>query len=104
MLSPTLQVRDYEVQDSFPYSIVLPSLNHEFVLFPKGNPFPKEKMMCYTRSSRFSFKVTYSNETDFPAGILQKSNVEIEFGVFLNEHGTIEIGYARTTHDELLEA
>ncbi|KAF5804125.1 putative Heat shock protein 70 family [Helianthus annuus] len=109
MLSPTLQVREYKVQDSFPYSIVVPLPNHEFVLFPKGSPFPNGHMLVHTGNTQFSIQVTYSNETVFPTGISSlvgrfkigrsgrsgAENVDVEFGVLLNEHGIIEIGCAR---------
>ncbi|MFS7934040.1 putative Heat shock protein 70 family [Helianthus anomalus] len=137
MLSPTLQVREYKVQDSFPYSIVVPLPNHELVLFPKGSPFPVERRLVHTGNTQIFLPVAYSNEKDFPAGISPivghfeigrsgrsgAENVDVKFGVLLNDHGIIEIGCARmmfcgrmfnlpfsenlyvtTTRDELHEA
>ncbi|KAL8235511.1 hypothetical protein R6Q59_016592 [Mikania micrantha] len=60
---------DLHVQESFPYSVLLPSPDHEFVLFPKGRPFPTENMVGHTGNIPFSFHVTYKNEATFPAGI-----------------------------------
>ncbi|MFS8015428.1 putative Heat shock protein 70 family [Helianthus anomalus] len=41
MLSPTLVVRDYKIDYSFPYSIVIPTPKREVMVFPKGSPFSK---------------------------------------------------------------
>ncbi|KAI3800293.1 hypothetical protein L1987_28380 [Smallanthus sonchifolius] len=100
MLSPTLQVGDYKVQDLYPYSIVLPSPNSENVFFQKGGTFPK---------------IGRSEHSD-------AENGEVEFRLLLNDDGIVKIGSARilkynanshllnenlfvtTTHDELHEA
>ncbi|KAK9064181.1 hypothetical protein SSX86_015561 [Deinandra increscens subsp. villosa] len=78
MLSPTLLVHDYKIEDSFPYSIVIPSPQGEYMLFPKGSPFPNEKMLTHQGNTRFYLQVTYTNKRDFPAGI---SNIVGRFGV-----------------------
>ncbi|KAI3741044.1 hypothetical protein L1987_58711 [Smallanthus sonchifolius] len=109
MLSPTLQVHDYKVEDLFPYSIVLPSPNSENVFFQKGGTFPKVMAVKCTGKTPFSFQLTYSNTTDFPAGISpvvgrfwigrsehsDAETGEVEFRLLLNDHGIVKIGSAR---------
>ncbi|XP_076941250.1 heat shock 70 kDa protein 16-like [Bidens hawaiensis] len=114
MLSPSLQVREYKVQDSFPYTIVLPLSNHDgMVLFPKGSPFPSEQMMVHNGKTLVYFDVEYDKETDFPAGIsstvgrfevgrregADAERVKVEFRVLLNTHGIVEIDFAKMTVD-----
>ncbi|KVH89623.1 heat shock 70 kDa protein 16-like [Cynara cardunculus var. scolymus] len=107
MLSPTLRVRDYEVQDSLPFSIGVRSdegknNTHPDCLFPKGGPFPSTKMLTYHRRNTFYLQVSY--ETDFPArispigyfmiGPLQTSGTElakVKVKVCINIHGIFQI-------------
>ncbi|XP_076923028.1 heat shock 70 kDa protein 16-like [Bidens hawaiensis] len=106
MMSPSLQVREYKVEDSFPYSIVLPLPNcDDVVLFPKGIPFPNEKIVTKTGSNISYFDVKYSNETEFSAGISPvvgsfgfgrsepagAEDVEVECTLMLNSHGIVQI-------------
>nr|GEV07712.1 calcineurin B-like protein 4 [Tanacetum cinerariifolium] len=75
MLSPTLQVRDYEVQDVFPYSIGLPLDEGEneqpryCTFFGKGSSFPGHHHSTFTASIPCEFQVYYTNTTDLPAGL-----------------------------------
>ncbi|GKA71280.1 heat shock 70 kDa protein 16 [Tanacetum coccineum] len=107
MLSPTLQVRDYEGKDLFPYSIAIPldklknQGRQEIMLFPKGSLFPNTYLITRNGTTPFSFQVSYTNMKDLPAGVSplvghfkstsdsEKLNVEIV--VMLNHHGIFEI-------------
>ncbi|KAI3710472.1 hypothetical protein L2E82_40255 [Cichorium intybus] len=111
MLSPTFRVRDYKVQDLFPYSIGLCSddaeneRHPEIMLFPKGSPFPSNDMIHFEGNTALSCQVFYTNKTDFPAGISpnvghfmvspsQNAGAETVKGlvkVQLNIHGIFEI-------------
>ncbi|KAI3680538.1 hypothetical protein L6452_35310 [Arctium lappa] len=115
MLSPTLRVRDYEVQDSLPFSIgvLLDESNnntHPNCLFPKGSPFPSDKMLTYHRSNTFYLKVLC--KMDIPAGIspigyfmigpLQTSGdgkAKVKVKVCINIHGNFQIEYASLLED-----
>ncbi|KAL4585442.1 hypothetical protein LXL04_010063 [Taraxacum kok-saghyz] len=111
MLSPTFRVRDYEVQDSFPYAIgiqtddgkpiTLPNANG--ALFPKGHPFPSFKILSLHRHNTFHLEAIYTNHDDLPLGISptlthfnigpfssgEKAKVKVRF--HLNLHGIVTI-------------
>ncbi|MFS8025668.1 putative Heat shock protein 70 family [Helianthus anomalus] len=109
MLSPTYRVRDYQVQDSFPFAIGLRSDEGEDInlpsgtLFPKGQPFPSVKMISLRRSSTFHLEVVYSNEDDLPLGVSPKvshftigpfsnsENAKVKIKFHLNLHGIVMI-------------
>ncbi|KAK9074264.1 hypothetical protein SSX86_006861 [Deinandra increscens subsp. villosa] len=113
MLSPSLKVRDYKIEDSFPYSIEIPSPKGEFMLFPKGSSFPKVTKMELQCNTPFCLPVTYITERDFPAGISHivgsfeislsepsdAEKVDVEFRVNLNNHGIVEIDSAKIIED-----
>ncbi|KAK9064188.1 hypothetical protein SSX86_015568 [Deinandra increscens subsp. villosa] len=113
MLSPSLIVRDYKIEDSFPYSIEIPSPKGEFMLFPKGSSFPKVTKMELQCNTPFCLPVTYITERDFPAGISHiagsfeislsepsdAEKVDVEFRVKLNNHGIVEIDSAKILED-----
>ncbi|GJV74046.1 heat shock 70 kDa protein 16 [Tanacetum coccineum] len=78
MLSPTLQVRDYEVLDLFPYSILL-TINQgenephkEITSFEKGMLFPSIHTHKYHGRTFSGLKVFYTNTADLPAGLSPK--------------------------------
>ncbi|KAI7755800.1 hypothetical protein M8C21_014924, partial [Ambrosia artemisiifolia] len=113
MLSPTLKVRDYKIKESFPYSIVIPSPQGEFMVFPKGNPFPNQMMITYDGNTSHRFQLVYIKERDFPAGISHiagcfeigisepsdAEDVKVQFRVKLNEHGIVVIDSATILED-----
>ncbi|KAL9998923.1 putative Heat shock protein 70 family [Helianthus debilis subsp. tardiflorus] len=114
MLSPTLVVRDYKIDDSFPYSIVIPTPKKEVMVFPKGSPFPNEQMMKRNGYTSFDIQLAYIKERDFPAGISHmvgrfeigssepsdEETAKVEFRVKLNEHGIVEIDSATILEDK----
>ncbi|KAK9064190.1 hypothetical protein SSX86_015570 [Deinandra increscens subsp. villosa] len=116
MLSPPHLFRDYkflQIEDSFPYSIVISCPQGEGMLFPKGVSFPNEKMEKHSGNTFLFLQVAYIKERDFPAGISHiaghfkigldepsdAKKVEIELTVKLNDHGILEIHSAKLLED-----
>ncbi|XP_052181221.1 heat shock 70 kDa protein 16 isoform X2 [Diospyros lotus] len=119
MLSPTFRVREYEVQDSFPFSIGLSS--HEGpiytlsnnVLFPRGHPFPSVKILTLHRSNTFNMEAFYADRNELPPGvspnisnfmigpfqISHPDKVKIKVRVQLNLHGIVAIDSASLIED-----
>ncbi|GJZ92324.1 heat shock 70 kDa protein 16-like protein [Tanacetum coccineum] len=111
ILSPIHKVKDYKIQDIFPYSIGFPiedgtiETNQEITIFPKGSPFSSEKIIKYPGHPPLQIQVFYINKTDFPTGVSPKvghfmilypetsgvEKVKVEFKVKLNQHGIFEI-------------
>ncbi|KAK9064183.1 hypothetical protein SSX86_015563 [Deinandra increscens subsp. villosa] len=114
MLSPSLKVRDYKIEDSFPYSIEIPSPKGEFMLFPKGSSFPKVTKMELQCNIPLCLPVAYINERNFPAGMSHllgsfgigmsepsdAEKVDVELSVKLNNHGIVEIDSAKILEDK----
>ncbi|KAL0442925.1 UNVERIFIED_CONTAM: Heat shock protein 16 [Sesamum latifolium] len=75
MLSPIFRVREYEVQDCFPFSISFASDEGpvcsltDGVLFPKGNAFPSTKMLTLHRNDIFHMEAFYANQKELPSGV-----------------------------------
>ncbi|KAL5775370.1 hypothetical protein ACOSP7_012927 [Xanthoceras sorbifolium] len=75
MLSPVFRVREFEVQDSFPFSIGFSSDKGPIctlsngILFPKGQPFPSVKILCLHRSSNFHMEAFYADQNELPKGV-----------------------------------
>ncbi|PWA94864.1 Heat shock protein 70 family [Artemisia annua] len=109
MLSPTLQVRDYEVHDVFPYSMSL-TIDQgekeplESTLLQKGNHFPSNYNLKYHGRTPLELKVFYTNTADLPAGLSPKvghfsttgpssgaENVPAVLKFQLNKHGIFKI-------------
>ncbi|KAK4347011.1 hypothetical protein RND71_033350 [Anisodus tanguticus] len=78
MLSPIFRVREYEVQDSFPFSIGFASVEGPVctlsngILFPKGHSFPSMKVLTLQRSSSFHLEAFYTNQNELPPGVSDK--------------------------------
>ncbi|KAK4751600.1 hypothetical protein SAY87_005082 [Trapa incisa] len=74
MLSPVFRVREYEVQDSIPFSIgfstngCVISAGPNGVLFPKGQLFPTVKVLTLQMSSSFYLEAFYANSDELPSG------------------------------------
>ncbi|XP_027185574.1 heat shock 70 kDa protein 16 [Coffea eugenioides] len=119
MLSPTFRVREFEVQDSFPFSIGF-SLSDgpicaqsNCVLFPRGHPFPSVKMLTLQKSNTFQMEAFYANEnellpctstkiSDFLIGPYQVSHSEkakVKVRVHLNIHGIVGVESASLIED-----
>ncbi|KAJ0966157.1 hypothetical protein J5N97_027295 [Dioscorea zingiberensis] len=120
MLSPVFRVRNYEVQDCFPYSIGFASDQGPIstlssnVLFRKGHPFPSVKVLTFLRSSTFHLEAFYADENELPratptkissfmigpfqASHGERSKVKVRFRI--NLHGIITIDSASLIEDE----
>ncbi|XP_042407686.1 heat shock 70 kDa protein 15-like isoform X2 [Zingiber officinale] len=119
ILSPTFKVREFQVRDSFPFSIALSwketatdsrsggtENQHSTAVFPKGNPIPSVKSLTFFRSGTFSVDVVYADAGDsqIPAkistvtiGPFQLSAMErakVKAKVRLNLHGIVSIDSA----------
>ncbi|XP_074577981.1 heat shock 70 kDa protein 15-like [Curcuma longa] len=119
ILSPTFKVREFQVHDSFPFSIALTWKgsatdtqnggieNHQStVVFPKGNPIPSVKALTFFRSGTFSVDVVYADAGDaqipakissYTIGQFQSSTGErakVKVKVRLNLHGIVSVDSA----------
>ena len=71
MLSPAFRVREFQVQDSFPYTVEF-SWDKEGdvstnVVFSKGSHVPCAKMLTFYRSEPFEIEAKYSDDSDIPS-------------------------------------
>ncbi|KAA0054835.1 hypothetical protein IC582_008464 [Cucumis melo] len=121
MLSPVFRVREYEVQDSFPFSIGFSSdagpisLGLNNVLFPKGQHIPSTKILSFQRNSLFHLEAVYSNPDELPPGMSSKigcftigpfqgsnnSNSRVKVRVQLNMNGIITVESATIVEDTI---
>ncbi|KAL1292857.1 hypothetical protein HN51_053422 [Arachis hypogaea] len=126
ILSPTFKVREFQVNESFPFAISLSwkgsgpdaqgnigSDNQQSSLvFPKGNPIPSIKALTFYRPGTFSIDVQYSDvsELQTPAkistytiGPFQTTKTErakVKVRVRLNLHGIVSIDSATLLEEE----
>ncbi|KAI5065278.1 hypothetical protein GOP47_0019973 [Adiantum capillus-veneris] len=132
MLSPTFRVRDFEVQDAFPFSICLAwkgaapeseeggftgEASCSSVVFPKGNPVPSTKMLTFYRAGTFQVDALYADMQDLPPGTPQKINTvtigpfkptkaekaKIKVKIRLNLHGIVSVESATMIEEEEVE-
>ncbi|KAK8931425.1 Heat shock 70 kDa protein 16 [Platanthera zijinensis] len=121
MLSPIFRVRDYEVQDSFPFSIGFSSeegpvstLSNN-ILFRKGQPFPSIKILKFHRSNTFHLEAFYANQTELPAGTSPKiscfkivpfqapqiDKIKFKVKLRLNLHGIVYVESSTLIEDDI---
>ncbi|KAF5730551.1 heat shock 70 kDa protein 16 [Tripterygium wilfordii] len=110
MLSPVFRVREYEVQDSIPFSIGISSddapvcKGPDGILFPRGQPFPSVKILTFQRSGLLHLEVFYGNPNELSSGISQKisrftigpfqshsEKTRTKVKVQLNLHGIVDV-------------
>lgn len=111
MLSPIFRVREYQVQDSFPFSIGLSSDKVPIctlpnsTLFPKGQAFPSLKILALHRNNMFQMEAFYADPNEMPFGIAsqissfmigpfpvyQLEMVKVKVRVQLNLHGIVNV-------------
>ncbi|KAF7814286.1 heat shock 70 kDa protein 15-like [Senna tora] len=128
ILSPTFKVREFQVNESFPFSISLswkgsgpdaqesgPDSQLSTVVFPKGNAIPSVKALTFYRSGTFSVDVQYADVTELhaPAKIStytigpfqttkgEKAKVKVK--ARLNLHGIVFIESATLLEEEIVE-
>ncbi|KAJ8773477.1 hypothetical protein K2173_004307 [Erythroxylum novogranatense] len=128
ILSPTFKVRDFQVNESFPFSIALSwkggaldSQNgtadnqQSTIVFPKGNPIPSIKALTFYRSGTFIIDVQYVDASDlqvpaklstYTIGPFQTTNSErakVKVKARLNLHGIVAIDSATLLEEEEVE-
>ncbi|KAL5576414.1 hypothetical protein UlMin_018113 [Ulmus minor] len=125
ILSPTFKGRDFQVNESFPFSIVLswkgyaPDAQNgaaenqpSTVVFPKGNPIPSVKALTFYRSGTFSIDVQYADVSELQAtakistytiGPFQSTTGErskVKVKARLNLHGIVSVESATLYEEE----
>ncbi|KAM7471738.1 hypothetical protein LguiA_009921 [Lonicera macranthoides] len=128
ILSPTFKVRDFEVNECFPFPIALswkgtapdahngPVENQQStIVFPKGNPIPSVKALTFFRSSTFTVDVQYADvsELQAPAKIstytigpfqsLKGERAKVKVKVRLSLHGIVSVESATLLEEEEVE-
>ncbi|XP_065862373.1 heat shock 70 kDa protein 16 [Euphorbia lathyris] len=119
MLSPVFRVREYEVQDSFPFSIGFSSdegpigTGSNGILFPKGQPIPSIKVLTFQRSNLFHLEAFYANPNELAPGVSSKissfkigplpssynDKARVKVRVQLNLHGIVTADSAMLVED-----
>ncbi|MBA0829831.1 hypothetical protein Goarm_014409 [Gossypium armourianum] len=128
ILSPTFKVREFQVNESFPFPISLSwkgsvpdaqnggaEQEQEQLVFPKGNPIPSVKAVTFHKTSTFSVDVQYSDVSDLqaPAKIstymigpfptLRSEKPKLKVKVRLNLHGIVSVESATLLEEEEVE-
>ncbi|GJT95196.1 heat shock 70 kDa protein 15-like protein [Tanacetum coccineum] len=127
ILSPTFKVREFQVQESFPFSIALTWKgaaqdsqnktveNQHSIVFPKGNPIPSVKAHTFFRSGTFSVDLKYADVSELQApptistytiGPFQATNAErakVKVKACLNLHGIVSVESAQLIEEEEVE-
>ncbi|KAJ6376571.1 hypothetical protein OIU76_025677 [Salix suchowensis] len=121
MLSPVFRVREYEVQDAFPFSIGFSldgaqiSTGSNSILFPKGQSFPSTKVLTFQQSNLLHVEAFYANPNELPAGVSTKissftigpfqassnEKARIKVKVQLNLHGIVTVESAMLVEDHI---
>ncbi|OIW11903.1 hypothetical protein TanjilG_18176 [Lupinus angustifolius] len=128
ILSPTFRVREFQVNESLPFSISLswkgsgpdaqdsgPDNQLSTVVFPKGNPIPSIKALTFYRSGTFSVDVQYgdvsglqapakiSTYTIGPFQTTKSERAKVKVKVRLNLHGIVSVDLATLLEEEEVE-
>jgi heat shock 70kDa protein 4 len=72
MLSPAFKVRDFQVEDSFPYAVQFKWIGKDggvetSRVFEKGAPVPSAKMLSFFRTESFEVSAEYTEDSDIPS-------------------------------------
>ncbi|PKA64524.1 Heat shock 70 kDa protein 14 [Apostasia shenzhenica] len=125
ILSPTFKVREFQVHESFPFSIALSwnastpesqngpvDAQQRAIVFPKGNPIPSFKALTFYRHDTFSVDVMYADIDDpsistkistYTIGPFQTTAVErakLKVKVRLNLNGIVYVESATMLVEE----
>ncbi|XP_027167776.1 heat shock 70 kDa protein 15 [Coffea eugenioides] len=128
ILSPTFKVREFQVNESFPFAIALswkgsaPDAQNgaadnqqSTIVFPKGNPIPSVKALTFYRSGTFTVDVHYADVSELQApakistytiGPFQATKGErakLKVKVRLNLHGIVSVESATLLEEEEVE-
>ncbi|KAG2549782.1 hypothetical protein PVAP13_9KG259900 [Panicum virgatum] len=115
ILSPTFKVREFQVNDGFPFSIALSwksdsqnSAPQHTVVFPKGNAIPSVKALTFYRSSTFEVDVLYidTGDSQIPQKIStytpsKGEKAKLKVKVRLNIHGIVTIDSAMMLEEDV---
>lgn len=121
MLSPVFRVREYEVQDSFPFSIGFSSDEGPIstlssnILFRKGQSIPSVKMLTFHRTNTFCLEAFYTDPSELPPGappkissftvgpflISQGEKSKVKVKLRLNLHGIVSVESATLIEDDM---
>ncbi|XP_058226855.1 heat shock 70 kDa protein 15-like [Rhododendron vialii] len=125
ILSPTFKVREFQVNESFPFPIALSwkgaALDTEnggadnqqsVIVIPKGNPIPSIKATTFSRSGTFTIDVQYGDVSELlaPAKIstytigpfkpTKSERAKLKVKVRLNLHGIVFVESATMLEEE----
>ncbi|XAR50623.1 hypothetical protein NMG60_11004992 [Bertholletia excelsa] len=128
ILSPTFKVREFQVNESFPFPISLSwksagpggqngvaENERSTVVFPKGNPVPSVKALPIFGSETFTIDVQYADVTELKApakistytiGPFQPTKgdrAKLKVRVRLNLHGIVSVESATLLEEEEVE-
>ncbi|XP_059645480.1 heat shock 70 kDa protein 15-like [Cornus florida] len=128
ILSPTFKVREFQVNESFPFPIAMswkgsaPDTQNgaadnqqSTIVFPKGNPIPSVKALSFYRSGAFTIDVQYADVSELQApakistytiGPFQSTKSErakLKVKARLNLHGIVSIESATLLEEEDVE-
>eukprot|EP01018_Ginkgo_biloba_P024220 Gb_38311 [translate_table: standard] len=128
ILSPTFKVREFQVQECFPFPIALSwrgsapesedtntDQQQNTVVFPKGNQVPSTKALTFFRSGTFTLDVFYADVSEIQApskistytiGPFQTSKgdrAKLKVKVQLNKHGVVSVESATLIEEEEFE-
>ncbi|WOH10756.1 hypothetical protein DCAR_0730226 [Daucus carota subsp. sativus] len=125
ILSPTFKVREFQVNESFPFTIALswkgtaPDAQNgadnqqSTIVFPKGNSIPSVKALTFFRFGTFTVDVHYAdvNEVQAPAMIstytigpfqsTKSERAKVKVKVRLNLHGVVSIESATLLEEDV---
>ncbi|XP_076902725.1 heat shock 70 kDa protein 15-like [Bidens hawaiensis] len=128
ILSPTFKVREFQVQESFPFSIALTwkgsaqdpqngnvENQQSSIIFPKGNGIPSVKALTFYRTGTFPVDVQYADVSELQAppkistytiGPFQATKgdrVKVKVKARLNLHGIVSVESAQLIEEEEVE-
>ncbi|CAI9114100.1 OLC1v1014740C1 [Oldenlandia corymbosa var. corymbosa] len=125
ILSPTFKVREFQVNESFPFPIALAwnaqdsqngaDSQQSTIVFPKGNPIPSVKVLTFYRTGTFAVDVQYADVSELQApakistytiGPFQASKGErakVKVKTRLNLHGIVSVESATLLEEEEVE-
>ncbi|KAF7123669.1 hypothetical protein RHSIM_Rhsim12G0198200 [Rhododendron simsii] len=121
ILNPTFIVREFQVNESFPFPIAFsrkgpaPDAQKSTIVFPKGNPIPCIKAFTFYVSGTFTLDVQYADDRELqappkissytigPFESAQSKRVKVKVIVRLNLHGIVSTVSATTLEEEKVE-
>ncbi|GMJ14233.1 heat shock protein 91 [Hibiscus trionum] len=122
ILSPTFKVRDFQINECFPFPISLlwkgsssdsqNGVEQQQLIFPKGNSIPSVKAVTFYKRSYFSVDVQYSDVSDLqipekistytigPFPTIRSERPKLKAKVRLNLHGIVSLESASLLEEE----